>query len=202
MEHRQPRRTGKEKNRKGIDGAARTETVRGSTSLHLSQQIFWFCASVSLVIGTIIFSIQVLRGHAAAIKFMGIEITSAKAEASIMAARDRLLTIRTKLSDAADATTEVTAMDEVLPEFDDVLKALGVAEAAIKRREVFGSMPFSDYGTYTNPNDGMHDDQGFNWGGDATTSAPKQTPSANSRPPTKSSSNPVREPAALPSPKP
>jgi len=74
--------------------------VRAETSLHLSQKFFWFCASACLVIGMVVFSIQVLRGHAAAIKFMGIEITSAKAEASIIAARDRLLAIRTKLDDA------------------------------------------------------------------------------------------------------
>lgn len=151
--------------------------MRGATSLHLSQKVFWFCASACLVIGTIIFSIQVLRGHAAAIKFMGIEITSAKAGASIIAARDRLLTIRTKLSDAADTTGEITTIDEVLPDFDDVLKALGVAEAAIKRRETYGSMPFSDYGTYTYPDDGMHDDQGFNWfGSDSPKPTPKSSP--------------------------
>jgi hypothetical protein len=153
--------------------------VRGATSLHLSQKVFWFCASACLVTGTIIFSIQVLRGHAAAIKFMGIEITSAKAEASIIAARDRLLTIRTKLSDAADATGEITTIEEVLPEFDDVLKALGVAEAAIRRRNTYGSWEGSDYGTYTYPDDGLHDAQGFNWGG---SDWPKPTPKSSPTP--------------------
>jgi hypothetical protein len=141
--------------------------VRAETSLHLSQKVFWFCASACLVIGTIIFSIQVLRGHAAAIKFMGIEITSAKAEVSIIAARDRLLAIRTKLDDASEGG-DMTTLDEILPEFDDVLKNLGVAEAAIKRRRSFGGTNYSygeDLGTYV-PNDGMHDDKGFNWGGD------------------------------------
>jgi hypothetical protein len=161
--------------------------VRGAAPLHLSQKVFWFCASACLVIGTIIFSIQVLRGHAAAIKFMGIEITSAKAEASIISARDRLLAIRTKLDDAAEGG-DVTTVDEILPEFDDVLKALGVAEEAVKRRRTLGDAGYNDYdsfGSYSNyyPNDGMHDDQGFNWGGSATISAPTLTPSPSTKPP-------------------
>jgi hypothetical protein len=115
---------------------------------------------------------------------MGIEITSAKAEASIIAARDRLLTIRTKLSDAADAAPEMTAIDEVLPEFDDVLKALGLAEAAIKRRHTFGSTGYysfgEDLGTYV-PDDEMHDGNGDYWGGYASPSptaksSPTRTP--------------------------
>jgi hypothetical protein len=142
-----------------------------------------------LLIGTIIFSIQVLRGHAAAIKFMGIEITSAKAEASIIAARDRLLTIRTKLDDAAE-TNDTATVDEILPEFDDVLKALGVAEAAIKRRgrwENAGAWneagwSADEYGTYSNPDDGMHDGKGDDYGGYAPPSSPKQAASATPKP--------------------
>jgi len=150
--------------------------VKRESSLHLSQKVFWFCASACLVIGTIIFSIQVLRGHAAAIKFMGIEITSAKAEASITAARDRLLAIKIKLDDAA-ASGDMTSVDEILPEFDEVLKALGVAEAAIKRRKIFGSTDYgSGYDTYI-PVDGTRDDNGDDYGGYAAPS-----PSATASP--------------------
>jgi len=62
------------------------------------------------------------------------------------------------------------------------LKALGVAEAAIKRRKTLGS---ADYGlgidTYI-PVDGMHDEQGFDWGGSGPPSAAKQTPSPSIKP--------------------
>jgi hypothetical protein len=160
---------------------AENDTVKGESSLHLSQKVFWFCASACLVLGTIVFSIQVLRGHAAAIKFMGIEITSAKAEASIIAARDRLLAIRTKLDDASEIG-DTTTLDDILPEFDSVLKDIGVAEAAIKRRKTFGS---TDYGegidTYV-PVDGMHDDKGDYYGGYAAPS-PSASPRRSAGPP-------------------
>ena len=155
--------------------------MRGAGSLHLSQQVFWFCASACLVTGTIIFCIQVVRGRETAVKFLGVEITSAKAEASIIAARERLLTIRTKLNDAVEGDSDITTVDEIVPEFDDVLKALGVAEAAIKRRGRLwndAGWSFSDYGTTDNPNDGMHDSQGFDRGGSAWPTPPKQNASA------------------------
>jgi hypothetical protein len=138
--------------------------------------VFWFCASACLVTGTIIFCIQVVRGRETAVKFLGVEITSAKAEASIIAARERLLTIRTKLNDAVEGDGDMRTVDEIVPEFDDVLKALGVAEAAIKRRETFGS---TDYYEYLR-NDGMHDEKGDNYGGYdyASPSSSKQAASA------------------------
>jgi hypothetical protein len=151
-------------------------------SLHLSQKVFWFCASFCLALGTVVFSIQVLRGHAAAIKFMGIEITSAKAEASIIAARDRLLTIKTKLDDAAEIN-DIATIDRILPEFGDVLRALGVAEEAIKRQKTLGKWGYGeDLGVYV-PDDGMHDNQGFDWGGSGTPPSKKlATPTRKQNP--------------------
>jgi hypothetical protein len=162
--------------------------VKRESSLHLSQKVFWFCASACLVIGTIVFCIQVVRGRETAVKFLGVEITSAKAEASIITARERLLTIRTKLDDAAEINDTAT-IDRILPEFDDVLKALGVAEAAVKRRGRWGDdaawnyngWSGSDYGTYYYPDDRMHDKRNDS-GGLASPSPPKELPSATPKP--------------------
>lgn len=176
MGHREPHSAPEEKERRRRNSAAARDAVRSATSLHLSQKVFWFCASACLSLGTIVFCIQVVRGREAAVKFLGVEITSAKAEASIITARERLLAIRTKLDDAAEIN-DTAAIDRILPEFDDVLKALGVAEAAIKRRATFGA---TDYYEYV-PNDGMHDDEGNYWGGYGYASptpsvSPKPTP--------------------------
>ena len=65
---------------------------------------------------------------------MGIKFTSEKAEQSIIAARDSLLTVRTRLTDASERA-DLDGISQSLPQLDEVLKSLGVAEVALKHQQ-------------------------------------------------------------------
>jgi hypothetical protein len=137
--------------------------------LHLSQKVFWFSASACLLIGTCVFSWQVIRGRAAAVEVMGIKFTSEKAEQSIITARDTLLTVRTRLTDAAERN-DLDAVSESIPQFDDVLKSLGVAEAALKRQQRLQEEGYAD-SYWIGTDYGVYDDKGYNYGGSRSPSA-------------------------------
>jgi hypothetical protein len=145
--------------RRGKSTAADPQFGDAST-LHLSQQIFWFTASVCLFLGTMIFSFHVVRGRAATFEILGIKFTAEKAESSLIEARDQLLVIRTTLTDAS-SRSDIKAVGDALPELDQVLKSLGVAGVALRRQRIhvdrFGDYGYNDYG-YGN---GYGTDYGF-----------------------------------------
>jgi|ERR1700730_10643484 len=125
------------------------------STLHLSQKVFWFSASISLLVATFVFSWRVYQGQNASIEMLGMKVTSETAEKSVAATRDRLLTLRTRLSEATEADAS-NVVQEVVPELDELLRTLGVAEAALKKQQqspVFGSGSWYDYG--------RADDSGF-----------------------------------------
>ena len=137
---------------------------RTSSTLHLSQKCFWFAASISLLVGTSVFSWRVYTGHTASVELGGIKITSEEAEKTVSATRERLLTLRTRL-EAANAEEAPAVIKDVLPDFDDVLKTLGVAESALKLQQ----KKLDDWG----------DDKGWRVGtssGWIVVPAPTQTP--------------------------
>lgn len=153
-----------------------TQNTLNPSSLHLSQKAFWFSASICLLLGTIVFSWQVIRGRAAAVEVMGIKFTSEKAEQSIVAARDSLLTVRTRLTDASERE-DMESISECLPQLDDILKSLGVAEAALKHQQLsVHELQFSDYDTWTGNDYGVYDNEGFNYGGGAGPRSPTPPP--------------------------
>lgn len=119
-----------------------------STTLHVSQKTFWFAASFCLVIGTTIFCWRLLQNTAASIKLFGVEITCDAAQKSVQTTKESLLTVRTRLNDAAEQD-DIASIKELLPDLDAVLKTLGVAEAALKRQQqalYFGDVGYNDYG--------------------------------------------------------
>jgi hypothetical protein len=117
--------------------------------LHVSQKCFWFAASISLLVGTLVFSWRVYRGQNASVELLGMKFTSEAAEKSVVATRDRLLAIRTRLSGVTDADASA-AVQAAVPELDEILKTLGVAEAALKKQQaspLFGDYGWNDYGS-------------------------------------------------------
>jgi|GEM_PF-6158877 len=115
--------------------------------LHLSQKVFWFAASISLLAGTFIFSWRVYQGRNASVELGGIKFTAMEAEQSIAETKDQLLAIRTRLDDASEGDgCEATAA--VLPDIDKLLHTLGVAESALKRQERYITFPYSNYDSY------------------------------------------------------
>jgi hypothetical protein len=121
-----------------------TTDLGGGSALHLSQKFFWFAASISLLVGTFVFSWRVYQGHNASVELLGIRFTSEEAERSVVATRDQLLAIRTRLSDAASGDPSAM-LQQVMPELDGLLKTLGVAEAALKKQQTNPLFGTTDY---------------------------------------------------------
>lgn len=61
-------------------------------------------------------------------------MTIQKAEQSVGDARDRLVAIRTRLNIASEQAN-LEGVSEALPELDEILKSLGIAQAALLRQQ-------------------------------------------------------------------
>lgn len=116
------------------------------STLHMSQKVFWFAASISLLVGTFVFSWRVYQGHNASVEVGGIKFTAMEVEQSIAATKDQLLAIRTRIDDASDRN-DPQILTEVLPDIDKLLQTLGVAESALKRQEQYYTFSSGGYDT-------------------------------------------------------
>jgi hypothetical protein len=158
-----------------------------SHPLDVSQRIFWVAAGLCLLVGTSVFSWQVLRGRPIAIEVAGIKFTTTRAQDSLAKAHDQLVAIRTTM-DGAVAQNDIKVVREALDDLDEVLRSLGVARGALKQQQA-AVFPYSNYDSYNDgstgyinyyPNPRPYLDQnGDNFGGyehASPTIAPKQTP--------------------------
>jgi hypothetical protein len=89
---------------------------------------------MSLLLATSGFAWRVWQGKAASIEWGHLRISSEQAEILVAGAKDRLIAIRTTLNDAASAYN-MQLLEKALPDFDDVLKSLGVAEDALRKQQ-------------------------------------------------------------------
>jgi hypothetical protein len=155
--------------------------------LHVSQRIFWIAAGLCLLVGTSVFSWQVLRGRPIAIEVAGIKFTTTRAQDSLAKAHDQLVAIRTTM-DGAVAQNDIEAVREALDDLDEVLRSLGVARVALKQQQA-SVFPYSNYDSYYDSGAGYSnyypnprpylDQNGDNYGGYENTSptiAPKRMP--------------------------
>jgi hypothetical protein len=97
----------------------------------------------------------IIVGRPVAVSAGSIGVTIQKAEQSVGDARDRLLAIRTRLNVASEEAN-LDRVSDALPELDEILKSLGIAQAALHRQQtqladnsgyVFGT----DYGYGPSP---------------------------------------------------
>jgi hypothetical protein len=102
--------------------------------LHWTQKFFWFSAAISLLLATSGFAWRVWQGKAASIEWGHLRISSEQAETLVAGAKDRLIMIRTALNDAT-STNNMQLLERVLPDLDEVLKSLGVAENALRKQQ-------------------------------------------------------------------
>jgi hypothetical protein len=118
------------------------------TALHVSQKVFWFCVSGCLVLTTGILIWAIIVGRPVAVSAGNIGVTIQKAEQSVGDARDRLLAIRTRLNIASEEAN-LDGVNDALPELDEILKSLGVAQAALQRQQarLYDGGGFDVYGT-------------------------------------------------------
>lgn len=115
--------------------------------LHWTQKFFWFSAAMSLLFATSGFAWRVWQGKAASIEWGHLRISSEQAEILVAGAKDRLIAIRTTLNDAA-STHNMQLLEKALPDFDEVLKSLGVAENALRKQQKVFWDSGSGYGVY------------------------------------------------------
>jgi hypothetical protein len=113
---------------------SRLKNDKDSALLHWSQKFFWFSAAMSLFLATSGFAWRVWQGKAASIEWGNLRISSEQAETLVAGAKDRLIMIRTTLNDAT-STSNLQLLEKALPDFDEVLKSLGVAENALKKQQ-------------------------------------------------------------------
>lgn len=134
----------------GVEKSAPHHEV--ASRLHWTQDCFWFSAALCLFLTTGGFTWRVWQGKRASIEWGNLRVTSEQAETFVGGARDRLLRARTQLDDAV-ASNNFGLASNVVQEFDEVLKTLGVAKEALEKQQVaFGSGAF-------------YDDAGYDYGG-------------------------------------
>jgi len=102
---------------------------------------------MSLLLATSGFAWRVWQGKAASIEWGNLRISSEQAETLVAGAKDRLIMIRTALNDATSANN-MQLLENALPELDEVLKSLGVAENALRKQQKVFWYSGSGYDVY------------------------------------------------------